>query len=407
MSIIDRLRIQRKGLGSPPVASPITVFLDPLKAGIGKSYAAQIAEGLSENPYVYRCADLRATAVASLEPIIYDTEGSEIPNHPLLQVLRNPTPDMSWRDAVHKAEMDLSVNGNAYMLPLTTIKGLGELWPISPGSVSYDATGDIFKPVSMWRVNSARGTVDVTPERMIHLHTAPGTDGVLGVSPLESAGLSVLQQTRAREWNISLMENGGKPSGTLESDTPLTQSNIKDLQDSLRRDHTGTRNAGRWMVLPYALHANVQGFNARDMDYSMGVTVSAREIAIAMGVPPELVGDSANKTYANAQEANKEFAVHTVKPLADQLYGVLTRKLAPLYPDIGRIGYDEQQIDGLRGDESAIITALTSCDFLTTNEKRRRLSYPDVPGGDEVLMAMGKVPLEELSTPIDQLMPES
>lgn len=407
MSLIDRFRVQRKGMEPPPTANPITVLLDPMRAGIGKSYAAQIAEGLSDNPYVYRCADLRATAVASLDPIIYDHEGSEMPNHPLLQVLRNPTPDMSWRDLAHKSEMDLSINGNSFLLPLTTIKGLGELWPISPGNVSYDATGDIFHPVSRWGVSSAGGTVDVTPERMIHLRTTPGNDGVLGVSPLESAGLSVMQQTRAREWNISLMENGGKPSGTLESDAPLSNSNIAELRESLRKDHTGTRNAGRWMVLPYALHANVQGFNARDMDYSTGVTMSAREIAIAMGVPPELVGDSANKTYANAQEANKEFAAHTVKPLADQLYSILTRKLAPLYPDIGRIGYDEQQIDGLKGDESAIITALTSCDFLSTNEKRRRLSYPDVPGGDEVLMAMGKVPLEELSTPIDQLMPES
>ncbi|MBO4797465.1 MAG: phage portal protein, partial [Candidatus Methanomethylophilaceae archaeon] len=144
------------------------------------------------------------------------------------------------------------------------------------------------------------------------------------------------------------------------------------------------------------------GFNARDMDYANGVTVSAREIAIAFQVPPELIGDSANKTYSNAQEANREFAQHTVVPLADQMYEALSRRLWPTGD--AKLTYDRSAIDALKGDESALLTALTACDFLTTNEKRARMNYGEVDGGDEILTGMGKVPLSETSTPIDQLL---
>ena len=148
------------------------------------------------------------------------------------------------------------------------------------------------------------------------------------------------------------------------------------------------------------------GFNARDMDYSQGVTTSGREIAIALGVPPELVGDSANKTYSNAQEANREFALHTIMPQADRFFGALSTRICPHYPGVAYIGYDRASIDGLKGDEATMLAALESCTYLTVNEKRARLGYEPVPDGDVILAPMGSAPLSELATPITDLVGE-
>lgn len=400
-----RLRdlFQRKSL-SGRTEGPLDLILpgNGGATGIGKDYEDQLREGYARNPYVARCVDLRATAVASLEPRVTTTDGREVASNPLHALLKRPNPRMSWRDVVYQMETDYAVSGNAFLMLIDTVRGVDEIWPVQPNRVSPIITSDLFEPVQCWQVNLGSGSKMVPPRRMVHLHGALDADGVMGISPLQSSGMSIIQQTQAREWNTALMRNGGKPSGTLETDDPLTDDEMDDLAASIRRRHSGTGNAGSWMILPSGIHANISGFNARDMDYTAGSTLLAREISISLGVPPELVGDSANKTYANAAEANKEFASHTVKPLADQLYQLLSRKLSPWYPDV-ILTYDEQQIDGLRGDESAILSALTTCDFLSTNEKRERLSYPAVEGGDEVLMPMGKVPLQELSTPIDEL----
>lgn len=368
-------------------------FVRAVGRGPGRSYTKQVRQGLAGNPYVYRCADLRASAVASLDPVIYDKDGRAIEGHPLEQVLRSPNPLMSWRDLVYASQIDYAISGNTFMVPLTTIRGLGELWPISPGIVTAVETGDIFHPVESWQVSSTGGTMQFGPEVMIHMHTATDANGIYGISPLEAAGLSIEQQESARRWNVSLSRNGAKPSLVIMDQNTMTAVQFSEFKRRLDMMHAGPDNAGSTMVLDGGKTIGTAGFSARDMDYAQGVTVSAREIAIAMGVPPELVGDSANKTYSNAQEANREFAAHTIKPQADLLYGALTRRLAPLYPDIGRIGYDEQQIDGLKGDESAIIQALTSCDFLTVNEKRARMSYDPVPGGDQVMTDMSRMPM--------------
>ena len=398
MGLLDR--IQKKSVteeyrGSNLESIVGRVLSGVFRGGMGRSYTSQVRDGLSMNPYVYRCADLRATAVASLDPVIYDKNDEAIPNHPLMQVLMAPNPLMSWRDLVYTTQIDFSISGNTFIVPLLTILGVGELWPVSPGSVSAVETGHIFDPVSEWQVSTAGGVIDVEPSRMIHMHTATDIDGVWGISPLEAAGLSIEQQSMARRWNVSLMANGAKPSIVVQDPRHMTSTMFEEFKARLSAGHAGPEKAGSVMVLDDGKTIATAGFNARDMDYSQGVTTSAREIAIAMGVPPELVGDSANKTYSNAQEANKEFAAHTVKPQADLFYSTLTRKLAHFYPDVGRIGYDESQIDGLKGDESSIITALTSCDFMTINEKRARLSYGPVSGGDRVLTDMSKMDIND------------
>ena len=59
----------------------------------------------------------------------------------------------------------------------------------------------------------------------------------------------------------------------------------------------------------------------------------------------------------------------------------------------------------MRGDEAAMMAALQASTFLTVNEKRQRLGFEPVPNGDVILTDMGNVPLEEVATPVGDLMP--
>lgn len=382
------------------IAWDTVIPVDDARREIGNSYTRQLTEGYAKNPYVARCVDLRAQSVASLIPLVTDADGNEIEGeHPLKAILAHPNPDQSWREFVQDVQTHLAINGNAYILIVTTSGGL-RLYAVPPDQMSPSVVTDPFNPVHHWTVYGGAMTAD--PEKVIHIHGVIGTDGIHGISPLESSGMSVIQQTEAREWNRSLMEKGAKPSLAIIFRNKLTQEGFESFRRRYHAMHTGTSNAGSTLILDEDANIVSAGFNARDMDYANGVTVSAREIAIAFQVPPELIGDSANKTYSNAQEANREFAQHTVVPLADQMYEALSRRLWP--SGDAKLTYDRSAIDALKGDESALLTALTACDFLTTNEKRARMNYANVDGGDEILTGMGKVPLSETATPIDQLL---
>lgn len=370
---------------------------------VGSSYSSQVSQGLQSNPYVLRCVELRANAVASLDPILLDRNGEvvEDPNHPLSRLLRMPSKGTTWRDLVHQAQVHLALNGNAYIYIVRTVKGVEELRVIPPDHISAMTTGNLFDPISFWQI-SANGVIAAPVEDVIHIHAPLDTDGIRGISPLESASQSIAAQTEARLWNTSLMKNGAKPSAVVSTPEVMTPVTFQKFREKLRIGFSGPTQAGSIMLLDGGKTVSFDGFNARDMDYSAGITLTAREITLALGVPPELAGDSANKTYSNAQEAHKEFAVNTISPLATQFFDALSIALCPEGSDVSAITYDASQIEGMKSDESALISALTSCDFLSDNEKRARLSYDAIPDGDVILAGMGKVPRSELvSDPMD------
>ena len=49
------------------------------------------------------------------------------------------------------------------------------------------------------------------------------------------------------------------------------------------------------------------GFSPSDMEFQKTKEAAARDIAIAFGVPPILLGIPGDATYANYQEANRAF----------------------------------------------------------------------------------------------------
>lgn len=374
--------------------------------GLSSSYQSQLDDGLRANPYIMRCVDLRASAVASLTPILYDEEGNEIndKNHPLARLLRRPSPGITFQSLTYQAQTHYALNGNAYLWTIRTIRGVERIHALPPSAVSAFPSGNILDPIARWQIVTGTQTVQVEPSDMIHIYGPLKADGFTGISPLDSASQSVDAQTEARIWNTSMMRNGAKPSMTISTPEVMTPTAFQNFKAKLNAMFSGGRNAGKIMVLDGGKTATFDGFSARDMDYSAGITLTAREICLALGVPPELAGDSANKTYANAQEAHREFAINTIAPLANQYFEALSVALCMEGDNVARIGYDASQIEGMKSDESALISALTSCDFLTDNEKRARLSYDAIPDGDIVLTGMGKVPRSEIvSDPMEML----
>ena len=57
------------------------------------------------------------------------------------------------------------------------------------------------------------------------------------------------------------------------------------------------------------------GLTPKDMDFIEAKHSASRDIALAFGVPPMLLGIPGDNTYANYQEANRAFYRLTVLPL--------------------------------------------------------------------------------------------
>ena len=69
------------------------------------------------------------------------------------------------------------------------------------------------------------------------------------------------------------------------------------------------------MVLEGGLDWKAMALSPKDMDFVELKNAAAREIALAFGVPPMLLGIPGDNTYANLAEANRALWRQTVIPL--------------------------------------------------------------------------------------------
>jgi HK97 family phage portal protein len=122
------------------------------------------------------------------------------------------------------------------------------------------------------------------------------------------------------------------------------------------------------------------GYSPRDMDFIEAKREAAREIALAYGVPPMLLGIPGDNTYSNYQEANRAFWRQTVLPAARRVLMQLAAWLQPAYAVPFRLEIDADGIDALAAERAALWTRIGAAAFLSDDEKRAAVGYGPMVG---------------------------
>jgi HK97 family phage portal protein len=110
------------------------------------------------------------------------------------------------------------------------------------------------------------------------------------------------------------------------------------------------------------------------MDFINLKAAAAREIALAFGVPPMLLGLPGDNTYANYSEANRALWRLTILPLVTKIVAALGQGLAAWWPELS-FAIDLDSIPALTSDRQALWAQLADADFLTDDEKRQMLGF--------------------------------
>jgi HK97 family phage portal protein len=156
------------------------------------------------------------------------------------------------------------------------------------------------------------------------------------------------------------------------------------LKSELENFFSGAGNAGRPLVLEGGLDWREMSLSPKDMDWLAGKDVSAREIALAFAVPPQLVGIEGSLTFANFEQARLALFDDAILPLIDHVKDELNHWLAPRFGDDIRIDYDIDKIEAYAERREKTWKRISAAGFLTVNEKRAALSLPPVDGGEKL-----------------------
>ena len=183
----------------------------------------------------------------------------------------------------------------------------------------------------------------------------------------------------AGRWNKALLDNSARPSGALVY-APKEGGNLSDeqfdrLKAELEDGYSGAARAGRPLLLEGGLDWKAMGLTPKDMDFIEAKHGAARDVALAFGVPPMLLGIPGDNTYANYQEANRAFYRMTVLPLVARTAKELSAWLAPAFGEGLRLWYDADLVEGLSGERDSLWARVGAASFLTDDEKREMVGY--------------------------------
>lgn len=362
-----------------------------------RRYDRLAEEGYQKNVIVYRCVRLIAQSAAAVPWIIFRGRGQDrrrLSDHALIGLLEKPNPLQGGAEFFESIYAHYLIAGNSYA------EAVGpdgapprELWALRPDRMRIIA-GDSGIPrayrysVNGRHIDYAADTVN-GQSRILHAKAFHPLDDWYGMSPLEAAAFSIDQHNDAAKWNASLLQNSGRPGGALvyrpaDGNDTLTHEQRQNLKAELEAHYQGGGNAGRPLVLEGGLDWREMAISPKDMDWIAGKNISAREIALAYHVPPQLIGIEGSLTYANFEQARLSLFDEAILPLLDHFKDELNRWLAPQFGGDLEIGYDPDGIEALSPRRDKLWERLNQAAFLTVNEKRKALNLEPIEGGDRL-----------------------
>ena len=218
---------------------------------------------------------------------------------------------------------------------------------------------------------------------ILHLKSFNPLDDWYGLSPLEAASYSIDQHNQAGAWNQAMLQNGARPSGALIVTTAkdgsggkLDVEQFERLKSQIDDLYMGSENAGRPLLLEGGLDWKEMSLSPRDMDFINSKHSSARDIALAFGVPPQLLGIPGDNTYSNLVEARLALWEQTILPTLDNIVDNLNSWLTPAFAKDLRISYNKDAIEVLTLKREKLWRYVENANFMTTNEKRQAFGLP-------------------------------
>lgn len=412
MGILDRLlgRLEPAPLERKEMNSMIGYFGVSTYNNRRMGYDDLAVEGYLKNAIVYRCVNEIAKG-ASAVPYRLKTRGDDvIESHPLLSLLDRPNPLQSHTEFFNALFGFLLLGGNSYVLKVAgSSSAPRELHLLRPDRIEIKGNGGVFPEKYEYKLNGkVEASYDVDQESgysdLKQIKLWHPMDDYQGCSPLTAAAMEVDQHNSATKHNINLLENGARPSGAVvfrpKDDqgyqVQLSDSQRQQLMSDLNQRFTGSKNAGRPMLLEGDFDWKEMGLSPKDMDFINLKHMSATDIAMCFGVPSQLVGVPDAQTYSNVAEARLALYEETIIPYLRKIESDLNEWLVPMFSEDLYFEYDVDQIPALSERRRRIyenVLGAVNSGIMTRNEAREMIGLSPIDGADDLLVPANLFPL--------------
>lgn len=340
--------------------------------------------GFMANPVGFRCVKMIAEAAAAVPFVLKDAE-RRYEVHPLADLIARPNPMQGGADLLESFYGQFLLSGDGYLEAAGEKPngGPAELYVLRSDRMKVVPGADGWPIAYEYSVGARKVRFDMRADiaPICHVRAFHPQDDHYGLSPIQAAATAIDVHNSACRWSKALLDNAARPSGAIvyrgaDGQGSLQADQYDRLVEEIEANHQGARNAGRPMLLEGGLDWKPMGFSPSDMEFQKTKESAAREIALAFGVPPMLLGLPGDATYANYAEANRAFYRLTVLPLVQKVAAALSAWLPEYYSEDLRLSADLDGIPALAIEREAQWRRVAEAGFLSDREKRGLLGLP-------------------------------
>ena len=337
-----------------------------------RNYDALVRASYLGNPVASRAVRMIAEGAGGA-PLV-----SNPPGHPALALLATPGLGASGPGLIETLAAQLLLHGNAYVDVSTGYDGLPQaLYPLRPERVSVETGARGWPTGYLYRngTDVTRYPAETLGDQigLLHIRAFHPLDDHYGAGCLGAAASALDVHNAAARWNKALLDNAARPSGALVyqpgDGSTLSPEQFERLKGEMEAGFSGAANAGRPMLLEGGLSWQALSLTPAEMDFGRARDTAAREIALAFGVPPVLLGLPGDATYSNYKEANVALWRLTLLPLTARILGALSAHLGLWWPGLA-LSVDRDAVPALAVDRELLWSQVNAANFLADAEKR-------------------------------------
>ncbi len=290
--------------------------------------------------------------------------------------------------------------GNAYAYKVPTAGGgiarLDVLDPARVTPVLEEKTRELW-----YRLDGDNGVIFVHAYEMIHTRYVC-TNGYKGISPVRVLFKTLDYDDKIKQFSLSMLESGIHSPITLDIPSEVNEEKKDEIVDSFLKHYK--KSGGSLIVLDAGAKASRLSGSVVDAKVFDIEKITRNRVATVYNIPPHMMGDYTDSSYATNEQSMLEFLQLTMLPIFTMYAQEYDKKL--LTTAERRQGYYfAADFDGLLIADAATRAErdfkLVRSAGRTPNEIRRANGDPDKPGGDTLMVSRDLVPLsalERLST---------
>ena len=318
---------------------------------------------------------------------MYDAEGEMVEKHPILDLLRQPSPTEDATALLSGVYTSLSLNGNAYAIIVPNMGGrVGELQYVPHTLITPKQGEDGRISHYLYTVNNVPRRYEV--DEVLHIRRYVNWRyPCIGQAPIHYLGPEIWLDMEATRFQAAMLKNRGTPGGIMTPDTTkqdayesiMSAADVRTTRDYMRSEYTGDKR-GNWLVMNRPMKVTPFTFDPRTFDMSNIRDYCEERMGTAFGFPPAVIGfaKGIEQTTENATliQYEKQAWMSGIIPLQDLIASQIGRQLD--LEEGFRLGFDRSQVSALQEDENSRATRwkdLVSTGGVSLDEFRTAFSF--------------------------------